>query len=69
MLYDRLTHAVIIAKRNNVNVCLLVLEMDQFKEVSLIKGHEAGNAGLREIGLRLTGNLRKSDTCARMSGE
>jgi diguanylate cyclase (GGDEF)-like protein len=69
LLYDRLTHAVILAKRNNASVCLLVLEMDQFKEVSLIKGHEAGNAGLREIGQRLTGNLRKADTCARMSGE
>ena len=68
LFQDRLTHAVILGKRSNQNVAVMLIELTGLKDINFLKGHEAGDAALREVGLRLKATLRQADTVARTSG-
>lgn len=68
LFQDRLTHAVILAKRNNQSVAVMLIELSHLKDINFMKGHEAGDAALREVGERLKATLRQADTVARTNG-
>jgi diguanylate cyclase (GGDEF)-like protein/PAS domain S-box-containing protein len=71
LLHDRLGHAIASARRepHAQPVALLVLDLDRFKEVNDTLGHHVGDRLLQEVGLRLRGALRESDTVARLGGD
>ncbi|WP_442933596.1 putative bifunctional diguanylate cyclase/phosphodiesterase [Micromonospora sp. CPCC 206060] len=48
---------------------LLALDLDGFKNVNDLHGHDAGDAVLVEVGHRLRGNLRPGDLPARLGGD
>ncbi|WP_052050536.1 diguanylate cyclase [Leptolyngbya sp. KIOST-1] len=50
-------------------VTLLMIDIDYFKAINDTYGHLAGDRVLRDIALRLKGNLRQSDILARYGGE
>jgi diguanylate cyclase (GGDEF)-like protein/PAS domain S-box-containing protein len=66
---DRLNQALALAARDRYHVGLLYLDLDGFKEINDIHGHEAGDDVLRIVADRLTSCLRMSDTVARMGGD
>lgn len=68
LFFDRMTHAVILAKRTNQNVALMMVELNGLKEINLVKGHEVGDGAIVEIAARLKANLREADTIARFDG-
>ena len=68
LFHNRLVHAVILAKRNDQNVGVMLLELSQLKEINFVLGHEAGDEALREAARRLRTVLREADTVARTSG-
>ena len=68
LFHNRLVHAVILAKRNDQNVGVMLLELSQLKEINFLLGHETGDAALREAATRLKTVLREADTVARTSG-
>ncbi|MBI4492245.1 MAG: EAL domain-containing protein [Chloroflexi bacterium] len=69
LLHDRLHQAVLAARRHSTSLALLVMDLDRFKEVNDTLGHHAGDVVLQQVGQRLQGTLRTSDTVARLGGD
>ena len=69
LFIDRLQQATIAAKRDNSLLAVLILDVDRFKEVNDTLGHYNGDRLLKQVGLRLTGVIRESDTLARIGGD
>jgi diguanylate cyclase len=66
---DRLQQALLRGDRSLHRVALLFIDVDDFKWVNDSHGHCAGDRVLRQIGARLSGCMRKSDTVARWGGD
>ena len=49
--------------------CLLMLDLDHFKQINDVHGHHVGDEVLAAIGLRLAHRLRTGDVIARVGGE
>ena len=67
---NRLIHAIDRAKRDpDKRLAVMMLDLDNFKEVNDAFGHAFGDQLLKVVGQRLQNCLRKSDTAARMGGD
>ena len=66
---DRISFAISQAKRNNMRVAVMFLDMDRFKVVNDSLGHIAGDKLLQKISKRLKLCIRDSDTLARVGGD
>ncbi|HEV7665102.1 MAG TPA: EAL domain-containing protein [Chloroflexota bacterium] len=69
LLQDRLSQAILSARRDETPLALLVMDLDRFKEVNDTLGHHYGDLLLRELGVRLRGLLGEADTAARLGGD
>ncbi|MBG0790638.1 MAG: GGDEF domain-containing protein [Desulfovibrionaceae bacterium] len=69
LFFDRLCAGMSMAKRHKRRLALLYIDLDGFKAVNDTYGHEAGDALLVQVGKRLTGMVRQSDTVARLGGD
>jgi len=66
---DRACQAVATAQRTGAAPVVMVLDLDDFKEVNDTLGHHYGDQLLREVTARLAGALRPADTLARFGGD
>ncbi|GEO14050.1 EAL domain-containing protein [Microvirga aerophila] len=69
LFHARLDKALAEAKQNRTTVCLLLIDLDDFKEVNDSFGHDAGNALLKETAKRLSSMVTGCDTAARLGGD
>ena len=69
MFLDRLQHALARARRQNEQLLLLFIDLDDFKIINDTHGHAAGDAVLQAVSQRLRALLRESDTAARLGGD
>jgi len=69
LFFDRVTQAISAAGREGSGVGVLLLDLHRFKEVNDTLGHERGDELLRQVGPRLQGVLRASDSVARLGGD
>jgi len=69
LFHDRLEQAVAFARRNNVAVTVLCLDLDRFKTVNDLTGHTGGDLLLKQVAERLRAVVREHDTVARLSGD
>lgn len=68
-LESRLTEAIGRFRRNAENFALLMLDLDHFKKVNDVLGHQTGDALLKEVAVRLLEHTREIDTVARIGGD
>ncbi|MDC7233234.1 MAG: GGDEF domain-containing protein [Spirochaetales bacterium] len=66
---DALSREVERARRYNQPLCLLMLDIDFFKKVNDVHGHQKGDAVLHEIASMISDNIRMNDIAARYGGE
>ena len=66
---DRLAHAFDRTVRGGHSVCLLLADLDDFKDINDTYGHAIGDAVLIEVAARLKGVVRTDDTVARLGGD
>jgi diguanylate cyclase (GGDEF)-like protein/PAS domain S-box-containing protein len=69
LFMDRVQQAERIARRNQSQFALLLLDLDGFKQVNDSRGHAVGDALLGGVAARLTELVRDSDTVARLAGD
>ncbi|WP_457743667.1 EAL domain-containing protein [Sulfurimonas sp.] len=69
LFQDRLSQAIVKAKRNKSKFALLFLDLDHFKDINDSLGHQVGDAVLKEVSNRLSKTIRASDTLARLGGD
>ena len=69
LLADRFEQALRAEAVTGSPTALLLLDLDRFKEVNDTLGHHVGDGLLQQVGPRLAGALRATDTVARLGGD
>ncbi len=69
MFNQRLSHALVQARRNGRPLAILFIDLDRFKNINDTLGHEAGDRVLKEVAQRLQACLRGGDTVGRLGGD
>jgi diguanylate cyclase (GGDEF)-like protein len=69
LFIQRLRNGITAASMTNGEVSVLMLDLDNFKQLNDTLGHSAGDTLLRMVGPRLAGALRTTDTVARLGGD
>ncbi len=66
---ERLILEMAHAERNQEKLAVMLLDLDNFKDINDRLGHNVGDQLLKMVGGRLVRLLRKADTIARMGGD
>jgi diguanylate cyclase (GGDEF)-like protein/PAS domain S-box-containing protein len=69
VLDDRLEHALARCRRDRSQVGLVFIDLDHFKSLNDVFGHEAGDEVLRQVAFRLSMAIRDHDTAVRLGGD
>jgi diguanylate cyclase (GGDEF)-like protein len=69
VLEDRLNRALSSARLTGTRVGVLFIDLDHFKDVNDTLGHEVGDTLLKDVGIRLAGTVRHTDTVVRLGGD
>jgi diguanylate cyclase (GGDEF)-like protein/PAS domain S-box-containing protein len=68
-LYSDAKRAIAFARRRRLDVALLFIDLDRFKDINDALGHPAGDLLLQYVASRLQATARKEDTLARLGGD
>lgn len=68
-LFEWLTRSLSHAQRTGGNLSVFFVDLDGFKMVNDVFGHEAGDEMLKEVTRRFTSALRNTDLLARIGGD
>ncbi|MGH8378657.1 MAG: diguanylate cyclase domain-containing protein, partial [Gammaproteobacteria bacterium] len=66
---QRLANAIIRARRGDVQLAVLFMDLDRFKHINDSLGHQTGDDVLRRVAQRLKRCIGERDTVARLSGD
>jgi diguanylate cyclase (GGDEF)-like protein len=66
---DRIEQAIVDAGQEPRSAAVMLLDVDQFREVNDALGHETGDRLLQEVASRLSETVRSSETFARLGGD
>jgi diguanylate cyclase (GGDEF)-like protein len=69
MFQEYLARAILRAKRKECAMALLYIDLDRFKNVNDLAGHDAGDFVLKEAGRRLLACIRGGDITCRIGGD
>ncbi|MHB1707581.1 MAG: GGDEF domain-containing protein, partial [Acidithiobacillus sp.] len=66
---ERLQQEWAVAERHGGDLAVMLLDLDQFKEINDGHGHELGDEVLRQFGIALRGLARQQDVICRIGGD
>ncbi|PMH15894.1 diguanylate cyclase [Vibrio breoganii] len=66
---EKLRHALLQARREEMNVLVMFIDLDNFKQINDTLGHLAGDQILMQTAKRLKDSVRKTDVVARIGGD
>ena len=69
LLRDRLTYQLATMKRAHIDVALLMIDLDGFKQINDTLGHLAGDELLVQVADRIRQTCRETDTVSRLGGD
>ncbi|HEY0502601.1 MAG TPA: EAL domain-containing protein, partial [Lysobacter sp.] len=69
LLSERLSRAIVRARRQNSRIAMLFLDLDRFKDINDSLGHAAGDRILRAAAIRLQQAVGAQHTVARLGGD
>src|SRR5262249_54164170 len=69
LFFDRLQQAIHSARRQGIQLAVVMLDLDGFKSVNDAFGHAAGDEVLKVMAGRLSADMRATDTAARIGGD
>ena len=69
MFFDRLKQETKRSRRDNEKLVVMLIDLDNFKEINDAYGHDQGDLLLIEVSKRIQGCIRESDTLARLGGD
>jgi len=69
LLADRLKQAMLQVQRRAQRLAVVYLDLDGFKNINDLHGHEAGDHLLVALAIRMKSALREGDTLARIGGD
>jgi len=69
LFLDRLGQEIIKSRRTDLFLALLLVDLDEFKEVNDTLGHDVGDILLQEAARRIRSCIRDADTVARLGGD
>ncbi|WP_287367291.1 EAL domain-containing protein [Thauera sp.] len=69
LLTDRLHHALAHSNRDGSRGALMFIDLDDFKDINDLLGHQAGDTLLARAAGRLRLSVRETDTVARFGGD
>jgi diguanylate cyclase (GGDEF)-like protein len=68
-MFMHLTRELARAERLKADVALLVMDLDNFKDINDSHGHHVGDRALREVATVLRSAIRPYDICVRYAGD
>ena len=68
-MFMHLTRELARATRLKSEVSLLVMDLDNFKDINDTYGHHVGDRALREVSVALRATIRPYDICVRYAGD
>ena len=66
---DRLSHALVQAKRDATSVAVMIIDLDNFKIINDTLGHATGDLLLQSVAEKLLREKRATDTISRLGGD
>jgi len=69
LLTDRMSVALLHARRHKNVMAVVYLDLDDFKQINDTMGHDAGDMLLKMVAANLVGTVREEDTVARVGGD
>ncbi len=69
MLMEQLRKSIAFSSRTHRKRALLIVDLDDFKNLNDTLGHETGDLLLREVGHRVSSCVREVDTLGRLGGD
>ena len=69
LVFEYASHLLAAARRSHVHGAFLFIDLDRFKPINDLYGHEIGDRVLQEVARRLLSCVRQEDLVARLGGD
>lgn len=68
-LFNQLKEAIATAREQGKALALIIMDLDRFKDVNAVLGHNTGDTVLKKVGPLLSSSVHESVTVVRMGGD